>query len=207
MVPHRLTPVVASFTSNGEIGVAESAALATDSLISFISLMVGILISDGGDLTANFAPHAALATFGGEVCVLPGIGGALAATFWTSISSSVLTSESVVEVGALDSDSEEEESESEVGEDTFAGVADEEEASLPLVLLPLELLATAEVASSVAALATVDLANFSALVAAFRPLCDKPLLVLMTAHGGTCSAMGPRAGGCDVVVGCGKQKL
>ena len=68
-----------------------------------------------------------------------------------SISSNVLTSDIVVEVGALDSDSEEEESETDDGEEIFAGVVDEEEASLPLFFLPFELLAAAEVASSVAA--------------------------------------------------------
>ena len=84
--------------------------------------MVGILIFDGGDLAANIAPLAALATCGGEVCALPGIGGALAATSLRS--SNALTSEIVVEVCALDSDSEEEESETDVGETTFAEVDD-----------------------------------------------------------------------------------
>ena len=126
------------------------------------------------------------------------------------MSSNVLTSESVVEVGALDSDSEEEESETEVGEDAFAGVVDEVEASLPLFFLPLELLATAEAASSVAALATVDSADFFAFAAAFLSFCDIPL-VLMTAHRGTVvpfslSAMGPKARDCEGVVGLGKQK-
>ena len=127
-----------------------------------------------------------------------------------SISSNVLTSESVVEVGALDSDSEEEESESEVGEEAFAGVVDDEEASLPLSILPFELLAMAEVASSVAALATVDSANFDAFAAAFLSFCDKPLF-LTIAHRGTVvpfslSAMGPKARELEGVEGCGKQK-
>ena len=157
---------------------------------------------EGGDLAANIAPHAALATFGGVVRALSGIGGALAAT--CLMSSSALTSESVVEVCALDSDSEEEESEREVGDDAFAGVVDDAAlATRSLLFLPFELLAVAEVVLPVAGLATVGSTDFLALFAAFRSFCDMPVC-LMTAHIGIWSDMGPKAKD-EVLEGCGKQ--
>jgi hypothetical protein len=115
-----------------------------------------------------------------------------------------LTSESVVEVCALDSDSEEEESEREVGGDASAGVVDDAGlATRSLLFLPFELLAVAEVVLSVAGLATVDSTDFLALFAAFRSFCDMPVC-FMTEHIGIGSDMSPKAKD-EVLEGCGKQ--